>query len=100
VLVTDLVVINRFFVDMERSKVFNILPLVAMCRVSMMVFMGPMEWWWSSKCCVNLDLVCVVAEPHSERSSSLSDVCFVAVEASQSVYSGHLVFVSGVVVSV
>jgi hypothetical protein len=30
----------------------------------------------------------------------VSDVCFVAVGASQFVYSGHLVFVSGVVVSV
>jgi hypothetical protein len=48
--------------------------------------------------------VCVVmvvfAEPHSEGSFSLSDVCFVAIGASQFVYSGHLVFVSGVVVSV
>jgi hypothetical protein len=40
------------------SKVFNILALVAMCRVSMIVFMGPMEWCWCSKCCENLDLVC------------------------------------------
>jgi hypothetical protein len=28
------------------SMVFIILPLVVMCRVSMMVFMGPMEWWF------------------------------------------------------
>jgi hypothetical protein len=48
--------------------------------------------------------VCVVAEmfaePNGERSSSLSDIRFVTVGAGQFVYSEHLVFVSGVRLSV
>jgi hypothetical protein len=42
--------------------------------------------------------VCLVAEPNGARSSDLSDVRIVTVGAGQFVYSGHLVFVSGVVI--
>jgi hypothetical protein len=44
VFVVDLIVNFGFFVNVEFSNVFNILPLVVMCKVFMMALMGCMEW--------------------------------------------------------